>query len=180
MSTADISTPSTMGRLSGTIVFISGLAVLVITLMITVDVLMRFFFNKPQLFVDELSSFLLVGVIFLGTAPTFFKGGHIRVDLVTNRLQPQTQRKLRILTLIIGMGLLGIVTYETLLSSVVAYQLGRVSAVMLYPLWTAMLFIPLGLGFMTFFMGMNLRKELIARDDQRKDEAKEIPPENPS
>ena len=145
-----------LSRLSEGIFLVTGLATLATTLMITYDVLMRYFFNQPQLFVDELTSFFLVGIIFLGTAPTFHKGGHIRIDLVTNLLRPATQRRLRTLTLAVGMAILGLVTYETALSTMVACKYGRVSAVMSYPLWVGMMLIPIGLLLMAVFMLANL------------------------
>jgi TRAP-type C4-dicarboxylate transport system permease small subunit len=145
--------------LSDGIILMSGIAVLAITLLISYDVLMRYFLDQPQLFVDELTSFLLVGVIFWGTAPTFLRGGHIRVDLLTNRLGSKLRRRMRIISLAIGIGFLAVVTYETAISAAVAYSLGRVSAVMLYPLWVAMLFIPLGLALMVLFMALSLVRE---------------------
>lgn len=164
-----------LDRLADWIVILTGLAVLAMTLMISFDALMRYFLDQPQLFVDELTSFLLVGVVFLGTAPTFRKGGHIRVDLITNCLTPSTQSKLRVLTLFIGIALLGIIVYETLRSAAVAYEMGRLSAVMLYPLWIAMIFIPLGLALMAFFMAMKLREEMRSR----RPGASKSGPENP-
>jgi len=143
----------------GTSSFIAGLAVLAITLMITFDVLMRYFFNQPQLFVDELASFLLVGIIFLGLAQTFQKGGHIQVDLVTNRLGPNARRAFRIITLAVGIVFLGVVACETVVSSMIAYQQDRVSAVMIYPLWIPMLLIPIGVVFMMLVMMASLIHE---------------------
>jgi TRAP-type C4-dicarboxylate transport system permease small subunit len=147
-------------RFSEGAVLISGLGILAMSLMVSYDVLMRFFLDDPQLFVDELTSFLLVAVIFLGTGPTFYKGGHIRVDLVTNRLKPKNRRLLRVVTLLIGIVLLGIIAYETMVSTLVAFRTGRLSAVMGYPLWTAMIFIPSGLVLMAFFMVVELIKEM--------------------
>jgi len=139
---------------------LTGLGVLAMTLMVSYDVLMRYFLDQPQLFVDDLTSFLLVAVIFLGAGPVFYRGGHIRVDLVTSRLRPRVQSRLRVATLFIGIALLGIVIYQTALSTLAAFQTGRVSAVMNYPLWTGMIFIPLGLVLMVFFMAVQLVKEL--------------------
>jgi TRAP-type C4-dicarboxylate transport system permease small subunit len=153
-------------RLSEWISVSTGLLVLAITLMVSYDVLMRYFLDEPQLFVDELTSFILVAVIFFGTGPTFQKGGHIRVDLLTNLLKPRTQSHLRVITLLIGIALLGIVTYETMVSTIVAFQVGRVSAVMAYPLWIAMSFIPLGLILMAFSMGVELVKVIRGKGEK--------------
>jgi len=63
--------------------FLGGVATFVIMALVAFDVLMRYFLNEPQLFVDEVVSFLQVLVVFWGLAHTFRGGGHIRVDLVT-------------------------------------------------------------------------------------------------
>ncbi len=144
--------PKWPDRLSEGIVWVTGTAVLLMTLMVLFDVLMRFFWDEPQLFVDEFTSFLLVGVIFLGTAPTFRKGGHIRVDLITNLMAPRNQARLRRVTLILGILLLAVIVWETARSTWVAYELERQSAVMLYPLWIGMMFIPIGLSLMVVLM----------------------------
>jgi TRAP-type C4-dicarboxylate transport system permease small subunit len=128
--------------------------------MITFDVLMRYFLTAPQLFVDELASFLLVLIIFGGLAHTFQRGGHIQVDLLTNKLSPRGRRILRILTLSVGIAFLVVVTWNTLVSSLVAYRLGRLSMVLFLPLWIPMLLIPLGVGLMALVMGVGLSQEL--------------------
>lgn len=150
------------------------MGVLAIALMVSYDVLLRFFLNEPQLFVDDLTSFLLVPVIFLGAGPTFYKGGHIRVDLVTSHLKPKNQSRLRVFTLFIGIALLGLITYETMISTVVAFQTGRVSAVMNYPLWMAMLFVPLGLILMVFFMVVSLVKEARAKGEKNPESHQDV------
>ncbi len=163
--------------LSQTTILISGISVLVITLLISFDVLMRYFLDQPQLFVDELTSFLLVAVIFLGTGPTFQKGGHIQVDLLTSRLSSRTQDRMRILTLLIGIILLAVITYETWISTAVAFRLGRVSAVMLYPLWIAMAFVPLGLILMGLFMVVKLANLVRGKEKRKTAGSKDLPAE---
>jgi TRAP-type C4-dicarboxylate transport system permease small subunit len=145
--------------------FLGGLAVLVITLLVTYDVAMRYFLGRPQVFVHELASFLLVLVIFWGLAHTFRSDGHIAVDLVTRTLRPPLRASLRAVTLLLGLAFLAIVTWETWETALRAYRFGRVSTVMLYPLWIPQLCIPLGLGLMFFAMLVALirRVELLAK-----------------
>jgi TRAP-type C4-dicarboxylate transport system permease small subunit len=140
--------------------FLSGLAILVITVMITYGVTMRYFFGRPQPFVDEQVTFLLVVVIFWGLAHTFRSDGHITVDLLTGRLRPGPRTALRVATLFLGLAFLAIVTWETWDTALRAYRFGRVSIVMLYPLWIPQLCIPLGLGVMFFAMLAALIREV--------------------
>jgi len=127
---------------------LAGFGVLAITALITFDVLMRFFLDRPQLFVDELASFLQVFVVFGGLAYTFQVGGHVRVDLVTSTLPGPARARLRVVTLALGVIFLIVVMWVTAQSALTAYRYGRVSAVMLYPLWIPMVLIPLGLALM--------------------------------
>jgi TRAP-type C4-dicarboxylate transport system permease small subunit len=161
-------------RFSDRIVLLTGLCVLAMTLMVSYDVLMRYFLDDPQLFVDDLTSFLLVAVIFLGAGPVFYKGGHIRIDLVTSRLKTKTQTRMRVITLSIGIALLGIVIYETMVSTMGAFQTGRVSAVMNYPLWMGMIFIPLGLILMIFFMVVELVKAMKGKAAKDREDRNDI------
>ena len=88
-----------IGRVARSAATLAGLAVLAIVVLITYDVLMRFFFDQPQLFVDEAASFLEVLVIFGGLAYAFRTGTHVRVDLLTTHLPPRARARLRALAL---------------------------------------------------------------------------------
>ena len=131
---------------------LAGLGVLAMAGLITFDVLMRYFLDRPQLFVDELASFLQVFVVFAGLAYTFRAGGHVRVDLVTSSLPRPVRAWLRAVTLALGLAFLAAVIWVTAQSGLSAYGYGRVSAVMLYPLWIPMLLIPAGLLLMAVAM----------------------------
>ena len=141
-----------IGWTSRAAALLSGLGVLALTGLVTFDVLMRYFFDRPQLFVDELASFLLVFVVFAGLAYTFRAGGHVRVDLVTSSLARPVRAWLRVVTLALGLAFLAAVIWVTAQSGLSAYGYGRVSAVMLYPLWIPMLLIPAGLLLMAVAM----------------------------
>ncbi len=131
---------------------LAGLATLAITALITFDVLMRYFLGEPQLFVDELASFLQVLVVFWGLAYTFRVGGHVRVDLVTAYLPRPLRAWLRVLTLALGIALLLVMSWVTWLSVQEAWWQERASVVMLYPIWLPMLLIPTGLLLMALAM----------------------------
>ena len=140
----------------------SGLATLVLALLISFDVLMRYFLNRPQLIVDEVGPFLLLLVVFGAAAQTYRVGGHVRVDLVTSHLPPAARAWLRLLNLGLGLLFLAVVIWVTTQSALTAYRYGRVSAVMLYPLWVPMLLIPAGLLLMALCMVGTLCRQLRA------------------
>ena len=152
-----------IGRASKAAALVSGLATLVLAVIISFDVLMRYFLNRPQLIVDEVGPYLLLVVIFGAAAQTFRLGGHVRVDLVTAHLSSGTARAwLRVVNLVIGVIFLAVVIWVTTQSALTAFRYGRVSAVMLYPLWVPMLLTPAGLLLMALCMVETLRRQLRA------------------
>jgi TRAP-type C4-dicarboxylate transport system permease small subunit len=163
-----------IGRVSRAAATLAGAATLAIVLLVSWDVLMRYFFESPQLFVDELASFLEILVIFGGAAYTFRVGGHVRVDLLTNHLARPARAWLRMIALVMGLAFMAAVIWTTTLSAITAYRYGRVSAVMLYPLWLPMLLIPAGLLLMAIAMLVTLGRQLRAL---RAVAADEVPPE---
>jgi TRAP-type transport system small permease protein len=163
-----------IGRIARSASTLAGLAVLAIVVLISIDVLMRFFFNQPQLFVDEVASFLEILVIFGGLAYTFRTGGHVRVDLLTGRLPRPARAWLRLVSLLIGLAFLGVVIWPTVQSALTAYRYGRVSTVMLYPLWLPMLLIPAGLALLGAAMLVTLARQVRVL---RRPDADEVPPD---
>ncbi len=151
-----------IGRASRAAALLSGLATLVLALMISFDVLMRYFLNRPQLIVDEVGPYLLLIVIFGAAAQTFRLGGHVRVDLVTAYLPRPVRAGLRAVNLVIGVVFLAVVIWVTTQSALTAFRYGRVSAVMLYPLWVPMLLIPAGLLLMALCMVQTLGRQVRA------------------
>ncbi|HEU5322860.1 MAG TPA: TRAP transporter small permease, partial [Methylomirabilota bacterium] len=131
-----------IGRLARSASTLAGAAVLAVVLLLSFDVLMRSVLARPQLFVDELASFLELLVIFGGLAQTFRSGGHVRVDLLTARLPGPARASLRVVTLVVALAFLATVMWTTAQSALTAYRYGRVSTVMLYPVWLPMLLIP--------------------------------------
>jgi TRAP-type C4-dicarboxylate transport system permease small subunit len=141
---------------------LAGFATLAIVLLVSYDVTMRYFFNQPQLFVDEVASFLQVLLIFGGAAATFRAGGHVRVDLITGAVRPTVRAWLRVGTLALGIVVLAVAIWVTTQSAMTAFRYGRVSAVMLYPLWLPMAWIPAGLALMALAMLAALVRQLKA------------------
>jgi TRAP-type C4-dicarboxylate transport system permease small subunit len=148
-----------IARLASVAALLAGFATLAVVLLISYDVTMRYFVDKPQIFVDEVASFLEVLIVFGGAAYTFRIGGHVRVDLVTSMLRPAVRAWLRVLTLALGVVFLAIVFWVTTQSALAAWRYGRVSAVMLYPLWWPMLIIPAGLALMALAMLVRLGRQ---------------------
>jgi len=98
--------------------------------------------------------------VFGGAASTFRTNGHVRVDLLTNHVSPTTRAWMRAVTLLLGVVFLAVVIWVTTQSAITAWHYGRVSAVMLYPLWLPMAIIPAGLALMALAMLVTLVRQV--------------------
>ena len=80
----------------------AAISVFVLCLLIMASVVARYVFNRPFLYVDELASYLLATIVFLGLAYTLREGGHIRVEMIIDRLRRKTRTALTGITAILG------------------------------------------------------------------------------
>jgi TRAP-type C4-dicarboxylate transport system permease small subunit len=80
-----------------------GCSILVfIMLSVSVDVVLRYFLNRPVLGLSEITGYLLLYMTFLGAAWLLRREGHVKVDIVLNRLGPRAQAALGITSSVIG------------------------------------------------------------------------------
>ena len=82
--------------------FLAGILLVFIMLSVCLEVIMRSFINRPQIWVTEVTECLLLYITFLGTAWLLREEGHVKVDIVLNRLKPQTAAFLGIISSIMG------------------------------------------------------------------------------
>jgi len=82
-------------------VFAASLCVLLM-LGVSMNVVLRYFFNKPLLGTETVSEFFLLWLTFLGAAWVLRRGKHVRIDILVNRLNPKTQTVINLILSIIG------------------------------------------------------------------------------
>lgn len=81
---------------------LAAIALVTILLLVGADVAMRYFFNNPMEHVKEITEHLLLLITFLGAAWALKIEAHVKVDLVLNRLIPEVQALINVITSIIG------------------------------------------------------------------------------
>jgi TRAP-type C4-dicarboxylate transport system permease small subunit len=67
------------------------LMLLAMAILMTVGALMRYLFNSPIAFADEVSGLMLLGITFLGLAYVEKDNAHIRIEMIFRRMQPGVQ-----------------------------------------------------------------------------------------
>lgn len=122
---------------------------LAMTLMVTMDVTLRYGFNAPTKWANEFSAYLAVLVIFLGISYVLRENAHIRVDVVVRKLPRRAQDWIRVITSVILLGYIIILFHLTWDVLVMNFAINKTSfTAMDVPIWPIQAFIPLGLAIM--------------------------------
>jgi len=125
--------------------YLAGLLLLFMAASICYEIVMRYFFLKPTLWVMGVVEYILICVTFLGTAWLLRHDNHVKVDIGLDAFSERGKAILNIVTSLIGlvscavMGWYGVRTTLNLLSrNVMTAQDPEI------PKFTLMLFVPLG------------------------------------
>lgn len=115
---------------------LAGAATLVLAVLVTSGVVARRVLNAPLLFVEEVSGYLVLAIVFLGLAYTFKEGGHIRVDVILGRLTGAARRAAQAACLAVALVWAGFVVAGTARLVEEYYTQGVLSfAYLQTPLW---------------------------------------------
>jgi C4-dicarboxylate transporter DctM subunit len=126
-------------------IYISGFFILVMMVLTTIDTFLRDVLDRPLSGVYELSSMMMVGVLYLGLPYVQSKRKHIRMDLLSSKLAPNNQLLLQLLADVIFLSLAVIITWQMGLKFFNAWTSGDFYyGVVRFPLWPAKLTICLG------------------------------------
>lgn len=108
-------------------------------------VLMRYVFNAPPVWVDEVVGFLLVATVMLAAARTLRRGEHIGVDVLVDRLSPQARRWARAWAALAVAAVAVVLIVNGWETAQLARMLGLVTEGNLeWPTWLIMLLMPIG------------------------------------
>jgi TRAP-type C4-dicarboxylate transport system permease small subunit len=101
---------------------LSGLILLFITFSIFVDVFLRYFFDRPSIWVTEVTTYLFLYIVFLGTAYALQQGMHIRATFVVDQLSDSRKRIINLITSIIAMIFTLVLLWQTSIMTWAAFK----------------------------------------------------------
>jgi len=90
-------------RIMAVLAFTSGVILIFIMGSVCVDVIMRYFLNRPLTWVIEISEYLLVYLTFLGTAWVLRNEGHVTVDILILGLNKKARAMTGIISSLVGL-----------------------------------------------------------------------------
>lgn len=125
---------------------LAGLAVFVMMVLITFEVVYRSLTARSTLMAEEGSGFLLLIVTFLPLADLMRRRGHIVVDLVIRRIPVAVAAWLRLVTYALAIVYVTVVLWQAFVFQDQVMTLGRKSLVLLFPFAYVQPFMIVGLA----------------------------------
>lgn len=134
-------------------VFISSIVLLVLVVLILVEIVGRSFFSYSTMIADEYSGYFFLALCFFGFGFTFLQKGHIRINIITSRLESSKNRLLDIIVGIFSSLLLGYALFYSYLSLMDAKELEMLSEnVSQTPIYLTQIPVVIGLGIFLLVM----------------------------
>jgi TRAP-type C4-dicarboxylate transport system permease small subunit len=115
--------------------FLSGIAIVVMTILMTLDVIARYALNSGLPDTIEISSMLLGAVTALALPSVTGRGEHIRFSVVTDMFSTRSQGFANILTLVIAAVMFGLMAYHALMRGLSNLRTGEFMGSLQIPLW---------------------------------------------
>jgi C4-dicarboxylate transporter DctQ subunit len=132
-------------RIIGTLAFVAGVLLLLVTFFVCYSITMRYLNFKPPVWVLQFTEYALLWITFLGAAWLLKKDGHIRIDTLVSRLNPKNLRKVGIVDDFLGFIVSGIICWFGNLHTIDLYQRGIMDVKgVSVPKFALFLIIPLG------------------------------------
>jgi len=139
---------------------IAALLVFFMAISISIDVVLRYVFNSPTMWINEASSYILMVITFFGLAYTLKERAHISVDVIFRKLPLSVQYWVTVIHSVLFLITVATLLKLTLNLFLVSFVRGSTSNTMWnVPLAPWQVCIPLGLGITCLLLICNIYRE---------------------
>ena len=123
---------------------LGGALIAAMTAIVTIAVVARYILSQPIGWSEEMSIYLMIWAIFLGTAFTLKHDAHIGVDLLTSRLSPRAKWFFLCFQYLAGFAFLTILFFKGIGMVNLSIMLNNRSIATDFPLYFIQLSVPVG------------------------------------
>ena len=113
-------------RIIDLMAYLAGVLLVGAVLIVSFEICMRYFVQRPQVWTVEVCEYILFGLAFLGAPWLLKKGGHVSVDILAERVSPKTREGLGMFSTAIGVFISAIVCWFGLVTARECYLTGVV------------------------------------------------------
>lgn len=131
-------------RILDIVAFLAGILLVFQMLIVCLEVVMRYFFNSPTVWVVEVSGYAVLCIPLLGAAWALRQGSHVRMDLITGQLSPKSLSVLNLITAVIAAIICLVITFFGIKVVIDLYQTNFLTQTgLMLPKWPLVAIIPL-------------------------------------
>ena len=125
----------------------AGLIVAFMTLGISLDVVLRYFFNSPISWMKEIVEFAIIWMTFLAAGWVLRQDGHVKMEILHRYVSPTRRELLRTAAALLGVLICLIIVFYTAETTFKYYLSGRtIASERRFLLWPVSRSIPLGMS----------------------------------
>lgn len=139
---------SRLERISALLAYVGALALFVLMVLTTADVVGRYLFNAPILGVFEMTEFLVLIMIFSFLGYTQSRKTHVSVDLVLAQFPEKIQTIVELFNHAVCLGLMALITWMGFRRALELLEVGEASPNLGIPDYPFVFFLVLGCGIM--------------------------------
>ncbi|MBI4766978.1 MAG: TRAP transporter small permease [Deltaproteobacteria bacterium] len=122
-----------------------GILLLAMMLLVSADVVGRYFFDLPIEGTMELVEFMMVALLYFSLAHTQAVRGHIKVDIFLSHFSEQTQLFFDLISCLLGLFLFILITWQSLAAAINCWKFWETTfGVLALPIFPAKVLVPFG------------------------------------
>jgi TRAP-type transport system small permease protein len=142
----------------------SGIATLLITVVVVVDVAGRVIFNNPIHGATELAELLLVGMVFFGLAAAQQGRQNYSIDIATRHLPPSMQGLVDLLGYIVSLGIVAVLAWLSTKQAFVSFERGEAGfGIIPLPIWPARFVLAVGFWLLSLQFVCDILRHLVGQ-----------------
>ncbi|MGM0415277.1 MAG: TRAP transporter small permease [Bacillota bacterium] len=144
--------------------FIVGYGTIALAVLLIANIIGRNIFGYSLYFVDEINTYLIIFITFVGVSYAARNGRHIRMSAISDMVPKRFEK---MMMYIMTLGTFIFMAWITLISGRYIYDLftsGRQSNLLMVPLWRVWIIVPIGLGLSTIHYLMAFIKNIKEED----------------
>jgi TRAP-type C4-dicarboxylate transport system permease small subunit len=123
----------------------AGILMMTMMIVVCIDVVLRYFFNSPTPWAMEYACYSMLYIPFLVAGWTLKKEGHVKIEIITDRVSPATQALMTSITSLVAAAIFIILAWYGTKLTIEYYQTSYIVNTVLRPLkYIILLIVPLG------------------------------------
>lgn len=136
--------------------YVAGVVLLALMLLTTADVAGRYFFNAPLNGVFDLTHFAVSIMTFLGLSYCGYRGGHVVIELLYEKLPMVARGVLNRVINLVGCVLFGVIAWRTAVQSIDVRDMGEASQLMEIPFFPLYWLVAFGCALFAAVMALRI------------------------